>query len=104
MVRENSPCFEIPSEITSHGKQSAMKHGEPLAAAEVMHFLVSAGGDDIRAALRQPMSGSVRPWCFRHAWDLPQAVGKRELLEGEIPLSTDESGGGPPQSMTLPRR
>ena len=70
VVREHGPSFELPAEVASHGEQTAMQNCQAICTAKVMCLQVSAGGDEVRAALGELMQRGVRPRSPRcwHAW------------------------------------
>jgi len=61
MIREHSPCFEVPAVIACDGEQTAVQHAQTIRAAEVMRLLVCAGGYEVSALVGKLMCGCVRP-------------------------------------------
>jgi len=90
-----------------------MQHPHPVGFAKMVGLLVCCCGDKVSAALRQLVSGGVRPSCpgFRHACKMPAARCRVKPaflfgapVERTLALLDDrKSGGGPPHSKTLPR-
>ena len=52
MIGKNGPSFKMPAKLLRYRKQTALKHPESIATAEMMRFLVSAGSHDVSTARR----------------------------------------------------
>jgi len=61
MVGENCPGFKLPTEIPCHGKQSALKNGEPFPGAKMMGLLICRSRYEVSAVIEQAMNRRMWP-------------------------------------------